>query len=1017
MPLKSFQPAAPYVACAGEAEARGGRGRVLDVGERRRAGRLVAGRVRRGRPEARRRVGRDADREAGAGERRLRAARGRRTGAVARREEPDRRPGFGRAAQLGVVVVRRGERGRARDRRGRGRVGICGVRDRRRARRHCAVGIGRGRRQARRRVVRDRDGDPGAAEGGRRSARRERAGAVRARVELHGRSGGRGAGHLGRRVVCRRGGRGGEAGRRGRLRCDGDRRRAPERHERPARERALLGRPRLRARARRCTCSGAAARGRAVDDVDGRAPGEREPRDGDRLAGDGERARGRGGVAGGGGGRRRCAPRGGDVDRDRAARHPTRGSRIGEGERVPARRVADGRRRSGHRAAAVRGRLRDRRRRRQVDGRAEVDRALLELPGDRARRGACGRAGTAACARAVDDVEGRAGGEGEAADGDRLAGDGERARGRGGVAGGRPGRGRCAPAGGDVQRDRAVGHPAGRCRVGEGDAVAGRRRRDRRRPGRRGPRAVRRVLRDRRGRREARERADVDRALLRLPGDGAGRCARGRAGAAARGRAVHDGEGGARGEGEAGDGDRLAGDGERSCGRGGVAGCGTGRRGCAPGSWDVERDRAVRHPARRRRVGKGDRVGDRGGGDVRARGGQRAGAVRRVLRHARLGGEVRERAAGRALLLRRPRDGAGGRRRGRAGTAARRRAVGDRGRRAAGEREVRDDDRLAGERERPGRDSRVARRGPSRRRGAPRRRDCQAHLAGHEALCRRGVRPDERVARRGRGDVGAVGGDRAEAVRRLAAERDEVGRPDGVRAHARGLVARAAGGRLQAVGGGHAHAVGGRVAGADRGRELRHALSAGLCQRDVAGRAVERDEHRVGEVRGYAARGRGVARAGVLAPRVDRSGRVDVRVRGDHSGGVRVPRPGEVGPERGRVRRPEDGLPVRPPEFCALISVQPPGAVTVALFRTAISATRMSPTLPGRVIVSEVVLPAELAVLNAVRAMFGSITYGTGRSASSSSSASVQVRPDRSSVQRVFVGVTFRRPESKIAAG
>ena len=50
------------------------------------------------------------------------------------------------------------------------------------------------------------------------------------------------------------------------------------------------------------------------------------------------------------------------------------------------------------------------------------------------------------------------------------------------------------------------------------------------------------------------------------------------------------------------------------------------------------------------------------------------------------------------------------------------------------------------------------------------------------------------------------------------------------------------------------------------------------------------------------------------------------------------------------------------------------GASMVALFRTAICAIKMSPTLPGFVIASEITAPAENAVLNAVREMFGSMT-------------------------------------------
>ncbi len=62
------------------------------------------------------------------------------------------------------------------------------------------------------------------------------------------------------------------------------------------------------------------------------------------------------------------------------------------------------------------------------------------------------------------------------------------------------------------------------------------------------------------------------------------------------------------------------------------------------------------------------------------------------------------------------------------------------------------------------------------------------------------------------------------------------------------------------------------------------------------------------------------------------------------------------------------------PEFCCVpTAFQFAGALMVALFRTAICAIKMLPTLPGFVIASEVTSPAA-AVLDPVREMFGSMT-------------------------------------------
>jgi hypothetical protein len=105
------------------------------------------------------------------------------------------------------------------------------------------------------------------------------------------------------------------------------------------------------------------------------------------------------------------------------------------------------------------------------------------------------------------------------------------------------------------------------------------------------------------------------------------------------------------------------------------------------------------------------------------------------------------------------------------------------------------------------------------------------------------------------------------------------------------------------------------------------------------------------------------------------------------------------------------------PEFCWLPTADhPAGALMVALLRTAMCAMRMSPLPPGSV--GAIDVPGEAsAVFTAVRAMFGSITYGTGSSASSNDSASVHALPLRATRHATPSGVTLRRASSKIAAG
>ena len=84
--------------------------------------------------------------------------------------------------------------------------------------------------------------------------------------------------------------------------------------------------------------------------------------------------------------------------------------------------------RRGQRAGAIGGENRDARRRAEVCERARGGRLLLRLPGLRPARRGRGRTGAAATGVAVGDREGRAAGEGQRRDGDRLAGRRRRCR-------------------------------------------------------------------------------------------------------------------------------------------------------------------------------------------------------------------------------------------------------------------------------------------------------------------------------------------------------------------------------------------------------------------------------------------------------------------------------------------------------------------------------------------------------------------------------------------------------------
>ena len=216
--------------------------------------------------------------------------------------------------------------------------------------------------------------------------------------------------------------------------------------------------------------------------------------------------------------------------------------------------------------------------------------------------------------------------------------------------------------------------------------------------------------------------------------------------AASRGRAVGDREGRAAGDRQGRDGDGLHGDGDGAGAGGRVAGVRAGRRRCAPARGHDQRDGAVADSAGRGGVGEGDRAAGLACRHVRRAGGQRPGAVGGVDRDARRGAEVGERAGRGGLGLCLP-----GLRAGRRGAVAPGppppvSAVGDRERRAAGDRQRRDGDGLAGDGEGAGAGRRVAR-VRSRRRGcAPAGRDDQRDRAVVDPAGRRGVGEGDRAS-------------------------------------------------------------------------------------------------------------------------------------------------------------------------------------------------------------------------------------------------------------------------------